>query len=307
MFNFIKNKLEKIYQVINAPLQAIFSKPKIDESTIQDLEKLLLRADAGVKTTKKIINHLQLRHTQGSIQNGQQLQSFLEHELEDLLQQNNPDILTKAQIFLLVGINGSGKTTFAGKLAYYLKNQNKKCIIVAADTFRAAAHQQLYEWALRAQAQFVSGKPNQDPASIVFDACKKFQEEQQDILIIDTAGRLQNKENLMQELAKIKRTINKQLPNYQVCTLLTIDSMLGQNSLDQAQMFNTIAQIDGIILTKMDGTAKGGIIFAIVQELKIPILFLSWGEQIEDLALFEPKVYVQNLLDIKKIKESFND
>ncbi len=302
MFNFIKKNLEKIYQTISSPLQAIFSKPTIEQSTIEELQKLLLKADTGVITTQKIINHLKLTHAQGSIKNGQELQSFLENELENLL---NPTIVTDpnaAQVFLLVGINGSGKTTFAGKLAHYFKNQNKKCIIVAADTFRAAACQQLNEWAVRSQAQLIAGKPNQDPASIVFDACKKFQEKKQDILIIDTAGRLQNKDNLMQELAKIKRTVEKQLPNHHMYTLLTIDSMLGQNSLDQARAFNAITKIDGIILTKMDGTAKGGIIFAIVQEIKIPILFLSWGEQIEDLTPFQAKTYVQNLLDIKKIK-----
>ena len=296
MFNFIKEKLQKIYSSISTQLNVIFQQKNIDQTTIQQIQELLLKADTGTQTTKKIITHLQAAYNSGELLDGSALQHFIQNELTALLikQPLNP----QAQIFLLVGINGSGKTTFAGKLAYYFTEQNQSCLIAAADTFRAAAPQQLTSWAQQANAHLITGKPNQDPASVTFDACEQFTKQQYNRLIIDTAGRLQTKESLMKELEKIKRIIAKQLPNHTICTLLTIDAMLGQNSLQQAEIFNQSTKIDGIVLSKIDGSAKGGIIFSIVDQLNIPIAFLSWGEQITDITTFDPQTYVENLMGI---------
>ncbi|HSW75796.1 MAG TPA: signal recognition particle-docking protein FtsY [Candidatus Saccharimonadales bacterium] len=294
MFQFIKEKLQKIYSGITKQLQSIFEQKSIDQSTIAQIQELLIKADTGVAPTKKIIDHLQSAYENGTLQEGSDARKIIHQELTQLLSQNNP--CPSPTIFLLVGINGSGKTTFAGKLANFLVKQKKSCLIAAADTFRAAAPQQLTIWAQKAGASLIVGKPNQDPASVTFDACEEFKDKNFDTLIIDTAGRLQTKEHLMKELEKIKRIIAKQLPNQTICTLLTVDSMLGQNSFHQAQIFNEATKLDGIILTKIDGSAKGGIVFSIVQELHIPIAYLSWGEHIDDMTPFDPELYIQNLL-----------
>ena len=214
------------------------------------------------------------------------------------------DILTKhpfldmdnQRIFLFVGINGSGKTTSIGKLAHKYTKQGKKVLLVAADTFRAAAPEQLNQWALESGADILCGKEGQDPASLVFQGCEKFKNEQYDILIIDTAGRLQTRVNLMHELAKIKRSVQKQLSDRTVTTLLTIDAMLGQNSFEQAKLFKESTDVSGIILTKMDGTGKGGIVFAIAQELGIPVAYLTFGEQSDQIKTFDVQEYVTELL-----------
>lgn len=300
MFNFIKEKLKKIYSTVTEKLHGIFSLKKIDESTIQEIEKLLITADTGVTVTQDIIKNLQTAYRNGELKEGSDVKELLEKKLISLLPQEKT--CQQAQVFLLVGINGSGKTTFAGKLAHHLTSNNKSCLIAAADTFRAAAPEQLARWAEQANATLITGKPNQEPASVTFDACEKFKQENFDNLIIDTAGRLQTKENLMKELEKIKRIIAHQLPNHKICTLLTVDAMLGQNSFEQATIFHESTQLDGLVLTKIDGTAKGGIIFAITQKLNIPVAYISYGEHISDMNEFHPDLYVSNLLGISTYK-----
>lgn len=295
MFSFFKEKFQKIYTSITSQLSSIFQQNTIDKKSIDDLYKLLIQADTGVATTKDLIEQIKQNFQTGKLTSGQDLQNFIQQYLLQVLNSENPT-KTSATVYLLVGINGSGKTTLSGKLAYFFKQQQKSVILAAADTFRAAAPQQLQQWAQQSQAQIIMGKPGQDPASVTFDACQEFKKSHADILIVDTAGRLQNKEHLMKELEKIKRIITAQLPNHTICTILTIDAMLGQNSFSQAKLFHQSTQLDGIALTKMDGTAKGGIVFSIVQELKIPVLFLSWGEQMQDLMLFDANLYVKNLL-----------
>jgi fused signal recognition particle receptor len=296
MFNFIKNKISQIYQTIKSPFQSIFAQNTIDEQTLDNLHQLLLKADTGVQTTNKIIANLRSKQ----IETGTDLQNMLAQELQTLLITKKQSNIATAQILFIIGVNGTGKTTCTAKLASYFKLLEKSCIIAAADTFRAAAVQQLQTWGKQLDIPVIAGGEKNDPAAVVFDACSYMQQHNTQLLIIDTAGRLQNKENLMQELAKMKRVINKTAPQAQVCTLLTVDAMLGQNSLDQARLFDQIASIDGIILTKMDGTAKGGIAVAIAQELDIPIVFLSAGEQIDDLAEFDKEAYVKRLLGIDK-------
>lgn len=295
MFDFIKKNLQKIYTSITTNLLTIFSAKKISQESLQEIERILITADTGIATTKKIIASLAEQFAQGKIEQGEQLQQALEQELLKTLVQSSKDIQTPT-IFLLLGINGSGKTTFAGKLAHSFVTQGKTCLLAAADTFRAAAPEQLKNWAVQSKAEIFMGNPNQDPAAIAFGACEQFKKNSTDILIIDTAGRLQTKENLMREITKIKKVIEKQLPGKKIHTLLTVDAMLGQNSFDQAKVFNQAVQVDGIVLTKIDGTGKGGIIFSIVQQLGIPVEYISFGEGMNDLKQFDAQEYVTNLV-----------
>lgn len=295
MFNFIKKNLQKIYHSITSRLGSLFGQSTIDEETLKELELILLQADTGVPTTKKIIKHLKEQHANGIIKAGSELKAALHKELLSILVHHAST--DDADVILLVGINGSGKTTCAAKIAYHAHKQSKKVLFVAADTFRAAAPEQLNAWATKTNASIELGQSGQDPASVVFAGCKRFKDEEYDQLIIDTAGRLQTKINLMRELEKIKRVIAKQLPDKKIATLLTIDAMLGQNSFEQAQLFHESTDLSGIILTKMDGTGKGGIVFSIVDQLQIPIMYISYGEEPQAYKPFDAQTYVQELLE----------
>lgn len=300
MFSFIKDTLSKIYTSVTSKVHELFSRETIDQETLKELEQILIQADTGVKTTKKILATLQEKVRNGTIEKGSDLQAALEQELLTLLAQHPTSLLTEpqraGQIYLLVGINGSGKTTFAGKLANQYRKAGKRVLLVAADTFRAAATEQLKEWASRTGADIVTAQGTNDPAAVVFQGCEQFKNGAYDILIIDTAGRLQTKVNLMKELEKVKRVITKQLPDAPINTLLTIDAMLGQNSFEQARLFHESTQLDGIVLTKIDGTGKGGIIFAITQELGIPVAYLSFGEKLDAMKAFNASEFVQDLI-----------
>lgn len=295
MFGFIKNKIKKIYNNFTVKISSIFSRNKLDEQFIKELTDLLIAADTGVATTNAIMTKLTTGIKNSSITTIEQAKEELEKSL--LEQITVPEkIQMTPQVVLLVGVNGSGKTTFGGKYANMLKNAGEKVILVAGDTFRAAATQQLIEWGNRVDVPVFVGKENQDPASVIFDACSKFKTDAFDHIIIDTAGRLQTKVNLMKELEKIRKTIEKQLPHEPVHTWLIIDSMVGQNSLRQAELFHETANLNGIILTKLDGTGKGGIIFAINEKLHIPILYATYGEQLDDLKPFNIQEYIHELL-----------
>ncbi len=294
MFNFLKNSLKNIYTQFSSKLTNLFTRSSIDEDTLNELKTILLQADTGIATTNALINHVKQEVAAGTLTAGADLKEVLRDYLTNQLKLPAPQ---NSSIFLLVGINGSGKTTFAAKLAHMYAQQGKKVLLVAADTFRAAAQEQLSEWATKLNIDIEIGKANQDPASVVYAGCQRYLTESYDILIIDTAGRLQTKTYLMQELEKIKRVIAKKLPDHSVNTLLTVDAMLGQNSFDQAQLFHDHIALDGIILTKMDGTGKGGIVFAIAQQLKIPVVFISYGEQPDQIKKFDSTGYVAELLE----------
>lgn len=293
MFSFFKNQFQKIYQQFTSKIAALFAKP-LDAQTLKELEILLMGADTGVKTTRAIIENLKSQHAQGIITQGADLRVALKKELLAILKALPTP--TQSSIYLLVGINGSGKTTTAAKLASLYKNQNKKVLLVAADTFRAAATEQLATWAQKIGVDIITGSENQDPASVVFNGVASFKRGTYDVLIIDTAGRLQTKINLMRELEKVKRVVSSQLPNHNITTLLTIDAMLGQNSYEQAKLFNESTQLTGIVLTKMDGTGKGGIVFGIARELSVPVLYVSYGEQLDHIKLFNQEEYIDQLL-----------
>lgn len=295
MLSFIKNSLKKIYTSITSQLSALFSSSHVDEQTLHKLERILLESDAGVSVTKKLITELKDEFKAGKLATGEDLKNALHTKLLALAtaQTYNPH----ADVVLFVGINGSGKTTSVAKLAAQLKAQGKKVLLAAGDTFRAAATQQLQAWATNVGVDMVMGNEKQDPASVVFTACQKYMAEEYDILIIDTAGRLQTKTNLMKELEKIGTIIHKQLPEKKISTLLTVDAMLGQNSLDQARLFHESTRLDGIVLTKMDGTGKGGIVFAIMQELHVPVAYITFGEQVEQIKVFNAKHFVEELVN----------
>lgn len=296
MFNFIKKALGSLYEKFESAIGSIFNRNKISSEDLDELEKILLQADTGVKTTRSVLTKLRSEVTSGDV-TGEQLKKTLYEQLSNILGENKYNY--NSDIYLMVGINGTGKTTFSAKLANYFKKQGKKVLFVAGDTFRAAAVSQLENWSTKLGIDIVTGKENQDPASVIYAGCEKYKKENFDILIIDTAGRLQNKSNLMKELEKIYKTITKVLPDKKISTLLTIDTMLGQNSFDQAKIFNESAKLDGLVLTKIDGTGKGGIIFSIYQELNVPVAFISFGEQLDQMAIFDKKQYLQDLLNLK--------
>ena len=296
MFSFIKNALSKIYSHVTAKLTSLFDKTVIDEATLKELEILLISSDTGVATTRAIITNLRNQVQNGTIKQGANLRTALQKLLEQALITSTHLISQEAQVHILVGINGSGKTTFAGKLAHFYSSQGKKVLLVAADTFRAAAPEQLTAWSRKAGADIIIGKEGQDPASVVFEGCEAFKNKQYDILIVDTAGRLQAKKHLMDELGKIKNVLTKKLPDSLINTILTIDSMLGQNSFEQAKLFKESTNVHCIALTKMDGTGKGGIVFSITQQLDIPIGYISFGGQIDQCKPFDAQTYVHDLL-----------
>jgi len=294
MFSFIKNKIQSLFSTVTSKLGSLFGYKQIDTQTLSELELILINSDVGVQTTKFILNNLRNSFSQGKLQTGPDLKQALSEQLLALLQSTKP--LKQSDIYLMVGINGSGKTTFAGKLAYKLKQEGKKVLFIAADTFRAAAPQQLQEWAQRIGCDIATGTSGQDPAAVIFKGCEQFKNGNYNALIIDTAGRLQTKANLMSELEKIKKVIIKHIPDQHVTTLITIDSMLGQNSLEQAKLFHESTQLDGIVLTKLDGTGKGGIVFSIAHALSIPVAYVSFGEQLDQFELFNAQEFVQELL-----------
>lgn len=296
MFSFIKNALSKIYSQVTSKLASLFKRSLIDETALKELEILLLSSDTGVATTRSIINKLKAQVNDGSIKEGENLRSALQNLLNEALITTSPTVIDDTNIHILVGINGSGKTTFAGKLAHHYHSQGKKVLLVAADTFRAAAPEQLTAWAEKTGADIIIGKNGQDPASVVFEGCHVFREKQYDILIVDTAGRLQAKKHLMSELSKIKNVLTKKLGVSKISTILTIDSMLGQNSFEQAKLFKESTNVNCIALTKMDGTGKGGIVFSITQQLDIPIGYISFGEEMDQCKPFDAQKYVYDLL-----------
>ncbi len=295
MFNFLKDKISKIAETFTSKAASLFSRSKVDEELLRELEVLLISSDAGYHTTQKIMTTLREEVAAERITDGAGIQTALQTQLEAILAAPSAAGATPA-VIMLVGINGSGKTTFAAKLAAQLQSDGKKVLLVAGDTFRAAATAQLCEWGKRTDTEVFVGKENQDPASVIFDACTKFKEEEFDHLIIDTAGRLQTKVNLMRELEKMRRIITKQLPDASAGTWLTIDAMLGQNSFTQAEIFHESTKLDGLILTKLDGTGKGGIVFAITEKLGVPILYITFGEQLDDVRAFDAHDYVQTVL-----------
>jgi len=279
----------------------LFDRRQLDEGLWEELEELLIRADVGVSTTAYIIEQTRVRVQQERIRDGEGAKNALKQVLVGILDAEGAygamDVPTgQLTTILVVGVNGVGKTTSIAKLAHFLKERGRDCLIAAADTFRAAAIDQLRIWGERAGVPVISHQPGADPGAVVFDAWQAARARAADVLIVDTAGRLHTKFNLMEELRKIRRVLEKQDPAAPQETILVLDATTGQNALIQAREFQKAAGLTGLIITKIDGTAKGGAIFPIVRELKVPIYFLGTGEQIDDLAPFQPRAFVDALL-----------
>ncbi len=291
--------LAKTRQAFFGRISQMLGNTAVTEETWEDMEALLLQADLGVATTTELIENLQGRVRREGITRTEQLNVALKDELIKLLKEPTPLNLSgrALSVVLIVGVNGSGKTTTIGKLSRRMQLNNRKVIIAAADTFRAAAIDQLEIWGQRAGVTVVAGKPNSDPGAVVYDAVQAAQARNAEILIVDTAGRLHSNYNLMQELTKIRNVIRKLIPDAPHETLLVLDGTTGQNALVQAKKFMEAVEISGLIITKLDSTAKGGMIFAIQQELGLPIHYVGLGEAIEDLVFFEPKKFVDSLFE----------
>ncbi len=269
---------------------------KIDEDFFEELEETLILSDIGAVTSANICEALRKEVKAKGVTDPAEVKGLLKNIISDILEGDNGLMLdTKPSVILVIGVNGAGKTTTIGKLAYNLKNSGKKVIVAAADTFRAAAIEQLEVWTERAGVEIVKHAEGADPAAVVFDAVKAGMARNADVIICDTAGRLHNKKNLMDELKKIARTIENNAPNSRVETLLVLDATTGQNAVNQARLFKETAEITGIVLTKLDGTAKGGIIIPIKEELGIPVKLVGVGEKINDLQNFVPQDYVNVL------------
>ncbi len=297
----ISERLTKSKEGFFSKLKNIFtSKSKISDDIYEELEDLLIQSDIGLKTTTKIINELEKKVKKEKVSEVEEVYNILKKQMETfLISENNKLFIEedKTNIILVVGVNGVGKTTTIGKLAAKYKKLGKKVLLGAGDTFRAAAVEQLEEWAKRADVEIVKGKENADPASVVYDTLSKAEEIKADVVIIDTAGRLHNKANLMRELEKINNIIKKKNGDNFYESLLVIDGTTGQNGLNQAKEFNEVTNLTGFIVTKLDGTAKGGIVFSVSEELKKPIKFIGLGEKIEDLVEFDAKEFIKAIFE----------
>lgn len=281
-----------------AKTKEVFSFTKVDENLLDELEEKLIIADVGMEATEKIIDGLRTKIKKENIKESEEVKNALRDEISNIFADINPklELEKKPAIILMVGVNGAGKTTSIGKIANKLRKEGKKVIIAAGDTFRAAAVEQLEEWAKRAECKLVKGPEGIDPASVIFDGIKVAKEENADVLICDTAGRLQNKKYLMDELEKIKRVIDRELPESSKETLLVLDASTGQNAISQVKSFKEATGITGLIVTKLDGTAKGGVVIGIVEENKIPIKFVGIGEKIDDMEEFSSEDFINAII-----------
>ncbi len=298
-FDKLKQGMNKTKSSFDEKINQVFkSFKKVDEDFLDELEEILIMSDIGMDTSVKIIENLRTRLKKEKIQEEEEVKQVLREEMQKILDVTDISLHleTKPAVILVVGVNGVGKTTSIGKMANRLAKDGKKVVVAAADTFRAAAVEQLEIWSKRAGADIVKREEGVDPASVVYDAIKITKEKGADILIVDTAGRLHNKKYLMDELNKIQKVINKEMPEADKEVLLVIDGTTGQNAISQVKAFKEEADITGLVLTKLDGTAKGGVVIGIVEENKIPVKFIGIGEQIDDMEIFNSSDFVKAII-----------
>lgn len=286
-------------KIVNSISEVVTGKAVIDDVTIDEIEEILLSSDLGFDTTEKIIENVRINLKSEKDRSGEKIIEVVKTELTKILNVNTPDLsIDKIPfVILIVGVNGAGKTTTIGKLANNYKKIGKRVIVGAADTFRAAANEQLEVWAKRADVDIIQGSKGSDPSSVVFETIKKSIDEKFDIVLIDTAGRLHNKTNLMNELDKIKRVVKKIIPDAPHETLLVLDGNTGQNAVKQTEEFSKVTDVTGLVITKLDGTAKGGVVFQIVSSQNIPVKFVGVGEGIDDLMEFSAESFVNALFN----------
>lgn len=301
IFSKIKDGLKKTKDSVMEKVNGIFKKfSKIDEAFFSELEEILICADVGIETTKKVCEILKETVRKEKIENSADVKESLKKILVNILEENTTGTnqeVTSPHVILVIGVNGVGKTTTIGKIANLYKKSGKTVLLGAADTFRAAAIDQLDVWAARVGVTIVKQKEGSDPAAVAYDSINAAKARKIDIVLLDTAGRLHNKKNLMGELAKINRVINKALPDSFIETLLIVDATTGQNAISQVREFKKITNVTGLVLTKLDGTAKGGIVLAIKNELDVPIKYIGTGEKIDDISEFNAKEFVEALFE----------
>ena len=296
-FTRLKEGLTKTRNSISDSFNNLFKASELDDDFYDELEETLVMSDMGYETTERIVEDLKARVKEEPIKEAQACRDLVINIIRDQMQVDETayDFENKKTIVLVIGVNGVGKTTSIGKLAAQYKARGKKVLMAAADTFRAAAIDQLKTWANRAGVDIIAQNEGADPSAVVYDAVAAAKSRNTDILLIDTAGRLHNKKNLMDELAKMRRIITREYPEANVESLIVLDGTTGQNALEQARQFSSVTEINGIIITKLDGTAKGGIAIAIQSELNVPVKYIGIGEQIDDLQKFDPNSYVNAL------------
>ena len=300
-FGKIKAALSRTREVFGGELETLaLAKRPVDDELWDDLEELLLRADFGVPTTTKIVDALRGVAKQDRYETSDQVVARFRRDVQNFLTlpEMGLDLRAKPAVILVVGVNGSGKTTTIGKLAALLRSQRKRVLVVAADTFRAAAAEQLDVWAKRAGADYVRGAEGSDPSSVVFDGMSAAKARGSDVVLVDTAGRLQTKTNLMEELKKMRRIIERETGAPPAETLLVVDGTTGQNALSQAKLFNEATQLTGVIVTKLDSTAKGGVLVGIVDQLVVPVKYIGLGEGQDALAPFDPAQFTKALFEV---------
>ena len=300
IFDRMKQAVSRTRENLEERIEGVLSLTRaIDESALEDLEMSLIAAYIGVNTASEILDALRDRAKRKQIENGEELKQLLKQELKSILdeQQRPPrPVATIPEVILMVGVNGTGKTTTSGKLSAYFRAQNKTVLLCAADTFRAAAIEQLEVWSQRSGVDLIKSRQGGDPSAVLYDALNAAKARGNDYLIVDTAGRLHTKDNLMAELDKMRRITQRIIPDSPHEVLLVMDATTGQNGLQQARLFTEAAGVTGIVLTKLDGTAKGGIAIAIARELKLPVRYVGVGEKIDDLLPFDSEAFVDSLL-----------
>ena len=306
LFQKINSGLKKTRENMSAAIDTmLYGKVEIDDTFFDDLEEVLVMGDVGIYTAEEIVTQLRERAQKENLRTAEKVKRAIQEIVAAMLSGGEEmSLITMPSIILVIGVNGVGKTTSIGKLAAYYKSEGKKVILAAADTFRAAAIEQLQEWADRAGVDMIKHKEGADPAAVVFDSIAAGKARNADIIIVDTAGRLHNKKHLMEELAKIYRVIDRELPYADREVLLVLDATTGQNAVNQAREFMGVAEITGIILTKLDGTARGGVVLNIKNDLKVPVTFIGVGEKLDDLQPFSPQAFAQSLFDVDMLDPS---
>ena len=296
IFGKLFGSLKKTKENFSGKLRQLFSKNKLGDEFYEELEEILISSDVSVTTAEEVVERVKEQAIDERLKDEAYVTNLLRGVLTDILEESEVEDLSYPCVIMLVGVNGVGKTTTVGKLAHYFLEKGKTVTVAAADTFRAAASEQLSVWAERAKVRIVKHEEGSDPSAVIFDAVTSAKAKKTDVVIVDTAGRLHVKENLMNELRKMDRVVTREYPEADFMKLLVLDATTGQNAVNQARVFDEAVELDGIVLTKLDGTAKGGFIFSLSQELSLPVIFAGVGEKIDDLEKFDSATFVEAIL-----------
>lgn len=296
LFGKLFGALKKTKDNLSSKLRILFSKNKLGDDFYEELEEILISADVSISTAQEVVERVKKQAMDERLKDEVYVTELLRGILTDILEESEVEPPEYPCVIMLVGVNGVGKTTTVGKLAKYFLSQGKTVTVAAADTFRAAASEQLSVWADRAKVRIVKHEEGSDPSAVIFDAVSSAKAKKTDLVIVDTAGRLHVKDNLMNELRKMDRVVTREYPEADFLKLLVLDATTGQNAVNQARVFDEAVELDGIVLTKLDGTAKGGFVFSLAEELSLPVIFAGVGEKIDDLEMFDSKSFVEAIL-----------